>query len=313
MQFTTPQLGASTHAHIKAPRHVRIPHAWMEQWLPIIGGSAFAVYAVLLKRRGKNATAWPSHADIANQSGVSVSTVKRALKTLEKHGLCGWSQRHEETRRGKERQTSNEYFLTQIERPSPTQNDPAPRSKKSDKTSNKAKLVKTETNSVTASVVVDSKESVPDPETATTPAERALIACGMKAAPAAKLADDFPEPLILQQCEWWPARKGAGLGALVNSIRQNWDAPGRQRTPETPQNGAAYSDYRPSDVTPETAVLERRARVIELCLANLDASRLAYIEQCCEIEKLPIEQVLERDCNWEWDRARRQAAKEKAH
>lgn len=67
-----------------------------------------AVYAVLSMRWGSGSTAYPSHATLAEETGASVSTVKRALATLRDLGFIEWEPRSD----GKGGRTSNLYRLT---------------------------------------------------------------------------------------------------------------------------------------------------------------------------------------------------------
>lgn len=55
-----------------------------------VSGNAKLVYMCLMARTSRTATAWPSHARIARESGMSVSTVKVALAELKKLGVVSW-------------------------------------------------------------------------------------------------------------------------------------------------------------------------------------------------------------------------------
>jgi hypothetical protein len=73
------------------------------------GGSYIAL--ALLKRLGADGRCDPSHQTLADDSGESVDTVKRALKALHKLGMIDWLRRV--CRAGSRVwQTSNSYLLT---------------------------------------------------------------------------------------------------------------------------------------------------------------------------------------------------------
>lgn len=55
--------------------------------LPRIGPSAFAVYAVLCRRANREGRCWPSLSSLAETSGLSGATIKRAIPVLEAEGL----------------------------------------------------------------------------------------------------------------------------------------------------------------------------------------------------------------------------------
>ena len=75
--------------------------------MSLIGANAFVVYAVLARHADANGVAYPSEERIAALVGFSESTVKRAIKTLEKAGLITKIRRS----RGRGRGTYNEYTL----------------------------------------------------------------------------------------------------------------------------------------------------------------------------------------------------------
>src|SRR4051812_45439985 len=72
------------------------------------GATALAVYAVLARRADRDGDSWPSLALIADDSGTSTSTVKRALRLLELLELVEISVCYEQ---GSHRQTSHVYTL----------------------------------------------------------------------------------------------------------------------------------------------------------------------------------------------------------
>lgn len=66
-----------------------------------------AVYLNLLSRQGTNRGAWPSHKTIANESGMSVSSARRAIESLKNHGLL----KVEKQFAANAKQTSNLYHV----------------------------------------------------------------------------------------------------------------------------------------------------------------------------------------------------------
>lgn len=66
---------------------------------------AVAVYMYLCDRAGKDGESFPSHRTIAADLGLSVSTVKRAIKDLQQAGCIEKSPRYRQHRG----QTSNLY------------------------------------------------------------------------------------------------------------------------------------------------------------------------------------------------------------
>ena len=74
------------------------------------------VAEALLRRLGSNGRCDPSHATLADDSGESINTVKRAMKALANCGMLGWVRRL--VRAGQRVvQTSNAYVLTLGEPP----------------------------------------------------------------------------------------------------------------------------------------------------------------------------------------------------
>lgn len=57
-----------------------------------ISGNAKLVYMCLISRANRNQQTWPSHALIAKEAKVSVSSVKTALVELRELGVVTWSQ-----------------------------------------------------------------------------------------------------------------------------------------------------------------------------------------------------------------------------
>src|SRR5215211_6743429 len=72
------------------------------------GAAALAVYAVLARRADRDGDSWPSLGLIAEDSGTSTSTVKRALRLLELLELVEIAVCYEQ---GSQRQTSHVYTL----------------------------------------------------------------------------------------------------------------------------------------------------------------------------------------------------------
>lgn len=151
----------ATPSRKKIPAHVRIPTAWRRHWVPLIGSSAFSVYCELLSYLGKNDGVFPSHKTISDNTGLSISTVKRALATLKAHGLISWSQRFEETEYGHERQASNVYFLAQNELPPSLKITEAPGPKRATKQEWQKNEVEKEQTAPRASFASSPSESCP--------------------------------------------------------------------------------------------------------------------------------------------------------
>lgn len=72
-----------------------------------ISGHAKLVYMALTSRTSRNNASWPSHALIAKECGVSVTTVKNALAELRELGLVTWSKRVRDDGGA----TSNMYYI----------------------------------------------------------------------------------------------------------------------------------------------------------------------------------------------------------
>lgn len=72
-----------------------------------ISGHAKLVYLSLNSRTARVAASWPSHALIASECGISVTTVKAALNELKALGLVRWEKRIREDGGA----TSNMYYL----------------------------------------------------------------------------------------------------------------------------------------------------------------------------------------------------------
>ena len=87
------------------------------------GAAALAVYAVLARRADRDGDSWPSLGLIADDSGTSTSTVKRALRLLELLELVEISVCYEQ---GSQRQTSHVYTLLTPPAPLPDV-DPDPK------------------------------------------------------------------------------------------------------------------------------------------------------------------------------------------
>jgi hypothetical protein len=85
----------------------------IDDFVPVMGrypfgAAALAVYAVLARRADRDGDSWPSLGLIADDSGTSTSTVKRALRLLEILELVEISVCYEQ---GSQRQTSHVYTL----------------------------------------------------------------------------------------------------------------------------------------------------------------------------------------------------------
>lgn len=83
-------------------------HAQVPNWMvrdDSISGHAKLVYMCLSSRTAREQTAWPSHALMAKEAGISVTSVKAALGELKALGVVEWSQR----RTASGGQTSNIY------------------------------------------------------------------------------------------------------------------------------------------------------------------------------------------------------------
>ena len=68
--------------------------AMIPNWVvrdPSMSGNAKLVYIALSGRVGSNGCAWPRHQVLADELGLSVSTVKRALLQLRARGLVSWT------------------------------------------------------------------------------------------------------------------------------------------------------------------------------------------------------------------------------
>lgn len=100
----------------------------IDEFAPVMGrypfgAAALAVYAVLARRADRDGDSWPSLGLIAEDSGTSTSTVKRALRLLELLELVEISICYEQ---GSQRQTSHIYTL--LTPPDPLPNvDPDPK------------------------------------------------------------------------------------------------------------------------------------------------------------------------------------------
>lgn len=72
-----------------------------------ISGHAKLVYLSLNSRTARHAVSWPSHALIARECGISVTTVKTALNELKALGVVRW----EKQIRDDGGASSNRYYL----------------------------------------------------------------------------------------------------------------------------------------------------------------------------------------------------------
>ena len=211
----------------KSGFHVRLEGLWLEIYQPLLSRAAFSVFVALRKRLGVNAYAFPSHKTIAKDTNCSVSTVKRALKELREIGLVSWARCTETTEYGKQRQTSNHYFLAQNDLPPQSKKSNSPRSKKATKQIT-GETVKQQTPLRAKNVVValSQSEDVSTPQSPTSSLEMRLQEFGVTAFVARNLVANFPHERIEQQIAWLAARKPRSRAAtLVKSIKENWAAP----------------------------------------------------------------------------------------
>ena len=58
-----------------------------------VSGHAKLVYICLASRASRDGTTWPSHALIAKEARIGVTSVKAALAELKKLGLVSWERR----------------------------------------------------------------------------------------------------------------------------------------------------------------------------------------------------------------------------
>ncbi len=84
----------------------------LDNYLPLMGASAFAVYAVLCRMANNDTqNCWPSHATIAARTGLSVNTIRTGLARLAELGLVDVGERL----RPDGSRTSNIYTLLEPE------------------------------------------------------------------------------------------------------------------------------------------------------------------------------------------------------
>lgn len=84
--------------------------AVIPQWIvrdQTISGHAKVVYISLTSRTSRNNRSWPSHALLAKEAGVGVTTIKTALNELKALGLVRWEKRTRDDGGA----TSNMYFI----------------------------------------------------------------------------------------------------------------------------------------------------------------------------------------------------------
>lgn len=84
--------------------------AVIPQWIvrdQTISCHAKVVYISLTSRTSRNNSAWPSHALLAKEAGVGVTTIKTALNELKALGLVRWEKRTRDDGGA----TSNMYFI----------------------------------------------------------------------------------------------------------------------------------------------------------------------------------------------------------
>jgi len=218
--------------------HVRLEHSWINEWLPKIGQSAFAVYVVLLKRKASKDFARAAHEWIATDTGLSVSTVKRALKTLLKFGLIFWKHRFAASKKGKSEQKANDYFFGQ--------NDPPPQAKMTD-------TIITETSSLSEAAVAS--------EALTAPETNELRSYGVRPGALAQFVKLHPAAcrhalaVITFKSKWFSRIKPEKRGAAVAHIIKNPDRylldPKPPVPPLTPDD-AAFASAMPSNRKEET-------------------------------------------------------------
>src|SRR5215213_4426587 len=105
--------GASSSRDRRTRHTFWIDDRIIDDFLPVMGRYPFgaatlAVYAVLARRADRDGDSWPSLGLIAEDSGTSTSTVKRALRLLELLELVEIAVCYEQ---GSQRQTSHVYTL----------------------------------------------------------------------------------------------------------------------------------------------------------------------------------------------------------
>jgi GntR family transcriptional regulator len=98
------------------------PFLWMDNrivdvYAKKIGPLAFVVYAKLCRHTNKGQEAWPSIETIADETGISIASVKRALLKLKKHKLVKVSR----VRLSSGEYTRNVYSLLSLPSPQLTQ------------------------------------------------------------------------------------------------------------------------------------------------------------------------------------------------
>lgn len=94
----------------------------MPNWMmrdTTISGHAKLVYMSLNSRTSRTNNSWPSHALMAKECGVGVTTIKAALNELKALGLVTWAKRLRDDGGA----TSNMYYLRTT---LPQQREPGP-------------------------------------------------------------------------------------------------------------------------------------------------------------------------------------------
>lgn len=105
------------------PAHTHQGHAQVPNWMvrdTTISGRAKLIYLCLSSRTSREMTAWPSHALMAQEAGISVTSVKAALAELKALGVVNWQSR----RNPNGGQTSNVYTVHIT--PTPSRGAPTP-------------------------------------------------------------------------------------------------------------------------------------------------------------------------------------------
>ena len=80
-------------------------------WQKRISSAAFHVYGYLSWCANRDRHSYPSVPEIKRKCGLSESTVRRAIRELEKEGLVQKREQYIELKNGKRRRTSNLYIL----------------------------------------------------------------------------------------------------------------------------------------------------------------------------------------------------------
>jgi len=279
---------ASTPAQPSPPTkaHIRLNVQWLRTHGAKLKPSPFKVYTALVARMGRNPTAWPSHEILAADTGLSVATVKRALKSLADAELVGWNPRFEPTKRGKMRQTSNGYFFKQIDPPSPVKAEPGPSLKESHKTVEVDSMQNETDNGVVedanSSPVLDATDIDGRSAEEMEQWRQMLIGARLTARDALKYAG----PDVPRVIAWWETVNKLnlrGVGLLITRLKDPSLLPMAPAPVEAPdvQNAGSRADYH--EDAPRLSIDELRARAtaqVAACLALMEPLRREKLEIC---------------------------------